>query len=103
MDDVLAQESGGGSAAPNNPMQVNNVNDAATSINQGVSMLSQYYKETGGNVGWTLAMYNMGQGIYSWAKSKGITDPATAMQEFAQAQGGNYGDPNYINHVLSHG
>lgn len=104
---VLMQESSGGSGAPNNPMQVNGATNSAQSIQQGTQMLAKYSQETGGNLGWTLAMYNMGPGILDWAKANGISDPTTAMQKFSHymtqhGYPGGYGDPNYIQHVESH-
>lgn len=102
---VATQESSLGQAS-RNVMQVNGMDNASpeASIDAGTKMLAQYWKQTGGNIGWTLAMYNMGPGIYSWAKARGITDPKQAMQAFSTYQRNKlgwsgYGDPNYIDHV----
>lgn len=103
---VAKQESDLGSASQN-VMQVNGMDnsDPSSSIDTGTKMLSSYMKQTGNNIPWSLAMYNMGPGILSWAQSQGISDPKQAMaafSEFQQQQNGysGYGDPNYIDHVM---
>lgn len=87
-------------------MQVNGMSNAAPeqSIDVGTKMLSGYLKQTG-NLEWSLAMYNMGAGIYKWAQNQGIQDPRQAMREFSAYQKKKngyriYGDPNYIDNVL---
>lgn len=74
------------------------------SIDVGSKMLSGYLKQTN-SLEWSLAMYNMGAGIYNWAKGRGISDPRQAMREFSAYQKQKngykvYGDPNYIDNVL---
>lgn len=88
-------------------MQVNNMNTSSPeqSIDVGSRMLAQYFRQTHGNVPWTLAMYNMGPGIYTWARQNGISDPKVAMKQFSeymkqQNDYKDYGDVNYIDHVL---
>lgn len=74
------------------------------SIDTGTKMLSNYLKKTG-NLEWSLAMYNMGEGILNWSQSRGITNPREAMPKFSQYMKEKngykvYGDPNYIDNVL---
>lgn len=102
---VAMQESSLGKAGKN-VMQVNGMNNSAPeqSIDVGSRMLSGYLKQTG-NLEWSLAMYNMGPGIYTWAKNNGISDPRQAMAQFSEYQKQKngykiYGDPNYIDNVL---
>lgn len=102
---VASQESSLG-AASRNVMQVNGMDGASpeASIMKGAQMLASYWHQTGGNLGWTLAMYNMGPGILQWARANGITDPKQAMAAFSVDMKrkfgyGVYGDPNYIDHV----
>lgn len=87
-------------------MQVNGMDGSSPeqSIDVGASMLANYLKQTG-SVDWALAMYNMGAGIYDWAKRNGYSDPRSAMPAFSDYQKqqngySGYGDPNYINNVL---
>lgn len=105
---VMTQESSLGNGISNhNVMQVNGMDGATleASIKSGISMLSSYLKGTG-DLMWSLAMYNMGPGIYSWAKQQGINDPKQAMVAFRKHQmekpefKKGYGDANYIDHVL---
>lgn len=102
---VATQESSLGQTS-RNIMQVSGMDGASPSaiIDKGASMLASYLKQTG-SVEWALAMYNMGPGIYSWAKSNGISNPRDAMVKFSaymRSHGypGGYGDPYYIDHVL---
>lgn len=102
---VAMQESTLGKAS-RNVMQVNGMENAAPedTIYAGARMLASYLKQTG-SLEWTLAMYNMGAGIYDWAKKNGINDPREAMEKFSaymKKKHGykRYGDPDYIDHVL---
>lgn len=100
---VATQESSLGRSSAN-IMQVNSGATGVRSIQEGAQMLATYWNRTGHNLGWTLAMYNMGPGIYEWAKSHGINDPATAMRDFSSYMKSThhlsgYGDVNYIDHV----
>lgn len=103
---VAKQESDLGNASQN-VMQVNGMDNSSPSdsIDSGAMMLSNYMNQTNGNKEWSLAMYNMGPGILSWAQQNNISDPKEAMQQFStymQQQHGysGYGDPNYIDHVM---
>jgi len=89
-------------------MQVNGYGNrsAADSINAGTKMLSSLLKTTGGDVKLALAAYNMGSGILSYFKSHGGYSVRN-MQGFSnmmkQQHGYSvYGDPQYVEHVLSH-
>lgn len=107
---ICMQESGG---RGNNPFQVNDVTDVATSIDQGVSILKMHLNDAGctgiddtNNLKRALQAYNMGGGFitYNNRVSNGEFRQSDAqdysIKMMAELGTDIYGDVNYVANVL---
>lgn len=72
------------------------------SIDQGVKYFSENLAKAGGDTELALQGYNMGSGFIDFYNKNGYTDIKQAAKDFAAKQGGNYGDSDYVSHVLQY-